>query len=89
MLDAEKKINEEEVKELVKEAVKEGEAEDKAKAKEETEKYRGEIVMAKFGPKDIKRLREATNAGMMDCKKALASSDGDFDKAIAWLERRV
>ncbi len=27
--------------------------------------------MAKFGPKDIKRLREATNAGMMDCKKAL------------------
>ncbi len=44
--------------------------------------------MAKFGPKDIKRLREATNAGMMDCKKALASSDGDFDKAIAWLREK-
>jgi elongation factor Ts len=44
--------------------------------------------MAKFGPKDIKKLREATNAGMMDCKKALAASDGDFDKAIAWLREK-
>jgi len=41
--------------------------------------------MANFGPKDIKTLREMTDAGMMDCKKALAASDGDMDKAVAWL----
>jgi elongation factor Ts len=41
--------------------------------------------MANFGPKDIKKLREMTDAGMMDCKKALAASDGDMDKAVAWL----
>jgi len=44
--------------------------------------------MAKFGPKDIKKLREATNAGMMDCKKALTEADGDFDGAIAWLREK-
>ena len=31
---------------------------------------------------DVKRLRELTGAGMMDCKNALAESDGDFDKAV-------
>jgi elongation factor Ts len=41
--------------------------------------------MANFGPKDIKKLREMTDAGMMDCKKALAESDGDMDKAVEWL----
>lgn len=41
--------------------------------------------MANFGPKDIKKLREMTEAGMMDCKKALAASDGDMDAAVAWL----
>ncbi|MDQ7086056.1 MAG: translation elongation factor Ts [Sulfurovum sp.] len=41
--------------------------------------------MANFGPKDIKKLREMTEAGMMDCKNALKSSDGDMDKAVAWL----
>jgi len=41
--------------------------------------------MANFGPKDIKKLREMTDAGMMDCKKALAASDGDMDAAVAWL----
>jgi len=41
--------------------------------------------MANFGPKDIKKLREMTDAGMMDCKKALVSADGDMDKAVAWL----
>ena len=30
---------------------------------------------------DVKKLREETNAGMMDCKKALLESDGDFEKA--------
>ena len=41
--------------------------------------------MANFGPKEIKKLREMTDAGMMDCKKALAASDGDMDKAVEWL----
>ncbi len=55
MLDAEKKITDEEVKELVKEAVKEGEAEIKAKAKEETKNLQEvNIVLAKLGPKDLR-----------------------------------
>jgi len=44
--------------------------------------------MANFGPKDIKKLRETTSAGMMDCKNALKESDGDFDAAIAWLREK-
>jgi elongation factor Ts len=44
--------------------------------------------MANFGPKDIKKLRETTSAGMMDCKKALAETDGDFDAAITWLREK-
>ncbi len=44
--------------------------------------------MANFGPKDIKKLRETTSAGMMDCKKALAATDGDFDEAVAWLREK-
>jgi elongation factor Ts len=31
---------------------------------------------------DVKKLRDATGAGMLDCKKALGEADGDFDKAI-------
>ena len=38
--------------------------------------------MANFGPKDIKKLREMTDAGMMDCKKALTEADGDMDKLL-------
>jgi elongation factor Ts len=34
---------------------------------------------------DVKRLRELTGAGMMDCKKALTESEGDFDKAVELL----
>jgi elongation factor Ts len=34
---------------------------------------------------DVKKLRELTQAGMMDCKKALDETDGDFDKAIELL----
>ncbi len=41
--------------------------------------------MANFGPKDIKKLREMTDAGMMDCKKALTAVEGDMDKAVEWL----
>jgi elongation factor Ts len=44
--------------------------------------------MANFGPKDIKKLRAATNAGMMDCKNALKESDGNFDDAVAWLREK-
>ena len=31
---------------------------------------------------DVKKLRDATGAGMMECKKALTEADGDFDKAV-------
>ena len=35
--------------------------------------------------KQVKELRELTGAGMMDCKKALAETNGDFDEAVAAL----
>lgn len=38
--------------------------------------------MATISAADVKRLREMTSAGMMECKKALEESDGDFDKAV-------
>ncbi len=38
--------------------------------------------MASFTAADVKKLRERTGAGMMDCKKALAEADGDFEAAI-------
>ncbi|MFC0866077.1 translation elongation factor Ts [Sphaerimonospora cavernae] len=38
--------------------------------------------MASVNMADVKRLREMTAAGMMDCKKALEEAEGDFDKAI-------
>ena len=38
--------------------------------------------------KDVAALRKQTGAGMMDCKKALVESDGDFDKAIEWLQKK-
>lgn len=41
-----------------------------------------------FTAQDVKRLREMTNAGMMDCKKALTATDGDFDAAIAFLREK-
>ena len=36
----------------------------------------------------VKELREITGSGMMDCKKALAATDGDYDKAIEWLREK-
>ncbi len=36
----------------------------------------------------VKDLREKTGAGMMDCKKALAASDGDMESAIDWLRKK-
>ena len=41
-----------------------------------------------FTAKDVQKLREMTNVGMMDCKKALTASDGDMDKAIEWLREK-
>ena len=41
--------------------------------------------MANYTTADVKRLRELTAAGMMDCKKALDETDGDFDKAVELL----
>ena len=38
--------------------------------------------MSNFTAADVKKLRELTGAGMMDCKKALEESGGDFDKAV-------
>jgi elongation factor Ts len=37
--------------------------------------------------KTVKELRERTGAGMMDCKKALAETGGDMEKAIEWLRK--
>ncbi|HEY5039109.1 MAG TPA: translation elongation factor Ts [bacterium] len=36
----------------------------------------------------VKDLREKTGAGMMDCKKALAETQGDFEKAVIWLREK-
>lgn len=41
-----------------------------------------------FTAQDVKKLREMTNVGMMDCKKALSASDGDMDKAVEWLREK-
>jgi len=38
--------------------------------------------MANYTAADVKKLRELTGAGMLDCKNALADADGDFDKAV-------
>ena len=39
-------------------------------------------------PEDVKRLREQTGAGIMDCKRALEESGGDPEKAILWLREK-
>ncbi len=44
--------------------------------------------MAEITAAMVKSLREATDAPMMDCKKALVESDGDMDKAKEWLRDR-
>jgi elongation factor Ts len=35
-----------------------------------------------FTAADVKRLRDLTGAGMMECKKALEEADGDFERAV-------
>ena len=42
----------------------------------------------KISASDVKKLREMTGAGMMDCKKALTEADGDYDKAIEYLRKK-
>ena len=37
----------------------------------------------------VKELRESTGAGMMDAKKALTETDGDFEAAVDWLRTKV
>ncbi|WP_413361192.1 translation elongation factor Ts [Prochlorococcus sp. MIT 1201] len=44
--------------------------------------------MADVSAKVVKDLRDKTGAGMMDCKKALAESDGDMVKASEWLRQK-
>jgi elongation factor Ts len=39
-------------------------------------------------PEDVKRLREQTGAGIMDCKRALEASNGDVEQALAWLREK-
>ena len=44
--------------------------------------------MAKITAADVNKLRKATGAGMMDCKKALVEAEGDFDAAISILRKK-
>lgn len=44
--------------------------------------------MANYTAADIKKLREETGAGMMDCKKALEESNGDYEAAKEWVRQK-
>ncbi|WP_420806047.1 translation elongation factor Ts [Lacinutrix himadriensis] len=44
--------------------------------------------MVKITAAEVNKLRQATGAGMMDCKKALVEAEGDFDKAIEVLRKK-
>ena len=44
--------------------------------------------MAQITAADVKKLREMSGAGMMDCKKALAETDGDLDAAVDFLRKK-
>src|SRR5450755_2586932 len=44
--------------------------------------------MAEVSAAMVKELREKTGAGMMDCKKALSETSGDFEKAIEYLRKK-
>ncbi len=44
--------------------------------------------MAEITASMVKELREATSAGILDCKKALDQADGDFDKAVEFLREK-
>ncbi len=44
--------------------------------------------MSKISASDVKKLRDMTGAGMMDCKKALTEAEGDFEKAVEYLRKK-
>ena len=44
--------------------------------------------MGKISAAEVKKLRNQTGAGMMDCKKALTETGGDFDQAIEVLRKK-
>lgn len=44
--------------------------------------------MAAYTAKDVSTLRQRTQAGMMDCKKALEETQGDMDAAVEWLRKK-
>ena len=44
--------------------------------------------MSKISAADVNKLRKATGAGMMDCKKALVEAEGDFDSAVEILRKK-
>jgi elongation factor Ts len=44
--------------------------------------------MAAYTAKDVSELRQRTQAGMMDCKKALEENSGDMEKAVEWLRKK-
>ena len=46
------------------------------------------MLMAKIDPKDVQRLRAESGAGVMDCKRALEETGGDYGKALALLKER-
>jgi len=46
------------------------------------------MTSAMIKPEDVKRLREKTGAGIMDCKRALEESDGEIERAIVWLREK-
>lgn len=45
-------------------------------------------MSVKISAADVKKLRDMTGAGMMDCKKALKEAEGDFEKAIEVLRKK-
>lgn len=45
--------------------------------------------MATISAKTVKKLRDQTGAGMMECKKALIETDGDITKAVEWLRKKL
>jgi elongation factor Ts len=47
-----------------------------------------EQVMANISAQMVKELREATGAGMMDCKGALTETNGDMEAAVDWLRKK-
>ena len=53
-----------------------------------TNKRYMEVSRMAFTAKDVQALREQTNCGMMDCKKALTEADGDMEKAVEILREK-